>query len=64
MALLPRIERYLRQSGTAPTRFGRDAVNDPRFVFNLRRGRMPRESMLSRVEAHLAEQEARIGRVS
>lgn len=39
MSLLPRIDRYLRQTHTAPTRFGRNAVNDPRLVGDLRNGR-------------------------
>jgi len=32
-----------------PTRFGRDAVNDPRFVFDLRRGREPRQQTVERI---------------
>ena len=40
--LLRQIERYIRQSGMPPTRFGREAVNDPRFVHDLRLGREPR----------------------
>ena len=57
MHLLGRVERYLRRSGTPPTRFGRDAVRDPRFVFDLRRGREPREPMLRRVSDFLDERE-------
>ena len=38
MPLLRRIERHLRDSRTPPTLFGRRAVNDPRFVFDLRNG--------------------------
>jgi hypothetical protein len=53
MHLLRRIERHLRQSGTPPTRFGRNAVRDPRFVFDLRNGREPRSSTASRVAAYL-----------
>lgn len=49
MTLLRRIERYLRDSGTPPTRFGRDAVGDPRFVFDLRAGREPRPETARRV---------------
>jgi len=40
--LLREVEKFLNRSQTAPTRFGRDAVGDPRFVFDLRRGREPR----------------------
>lgn len=53
MHLLRRIERYLRDSGTKPTRFGRDAVRDPRLVFDLRRGREPGRRMTERVNAYL-----------
>jgi hypothetical protein len=59
--LLRRIEFYLRRSGTRPTRFGRDAVRDPRFVFDLRRGREPRPRVTERVTAFLDEAERRIG---
>jgi hypothetical protein len=62
MHLLSRVERYLRHSGTPPTRFGRDAVSDPRFVFDLRRGREPRERTLRRVAAFLDQREGALGR--
>ena len=57
MHLLSRVERYLRRSGTPPTRFGREAVRDPRFVFDLRRGREPREPTARRVAAYLDQRE-------
>jgi 2,4-dienoyl-CoA reductase-like NADH-dependent reductase (Old Yellow Enzyme family) len=57
MHLLGRVERYLRRSGITPTRFGRDAVRDPRFVFDLRRGREPREPTLRRVSNYLDQRE-------
>ena len=59
MHLLSMIERHLRNSGVAPTRFGRDAVNDPRFVLDLRNGREPRPRMIRRIEAFLAAWPAR-----
>ena len=58
MHLLLRVERYLRRSGTPPTRFGRNAVNDPRFVFDLRYGREPRAPTAARVFAYLDRVEA------
>jgi len=61
MYLLRRIEKYLRRSGTPATRFGRDAVRDPRFVFDLRCGREPRPPMRSRVSNYLDEREAQLG---
>ena len=53
MHLLSLIERHLRNSGTAPTRFGRDAVRDPRFVLDLRNGREPRPATQQRVSAYI-----------
>ena len=60
MHLLPRVERYLRRSGTPPTRFGREAMNDPRFVFDLRSGREPRAPTRERVAAFLQQREAQL----
>jgi len=59
MHLRRRIELYLRQKRMPPTRFGREAVNDPRFVFDLRNGREPREKTAARVTAWLDVEEAR-----
>ena len=53
MHLLREIEKFLRRSETTPARFGRDAVGDPRFVFDLRRGRDPRPRTVERVLAFL-----------
>lgn len=39
MSLLMTVERHLRRSAVEPSRFGRDVAGDPRFVFDLRRGR-------------------------
>lgn len=51
--LLDRIERHLKSRRVPPTRFGRDAVNDPNFIFDLRDGRDPRERTVRRVIAYL-----------
>jgi len=51
--LLREIEKFLRRSEIAPTRFGREAVGDPRFVFDLRNGRDPRPGTVQRVLAYL-----------
>lgn len=53
MQLLREVEKFLRRSDTTPTRFGRDAVGDPRFVFDLRNGRDPRPRTVDRVRAYL-----------
>ncbi len=57
MELSRRIETYLRRSGMTATRFGREAVRDPRFVFDLRNGREPRTDLSTRVTSYLERQE-------
>ena len=51
--LLREVEKFLRQSDVPPTRFGREVVGDPRFVFDLRNGRDPRPRTIARVRAYL-----------
>ena len=53
MHLLRRIERFLRATDFTATRLGREAVSDPRFVFDLRSGREPRNETECRVHAWL-----------
>lgn len=53
MEQLLRIERYLRRSGMARTRFGRLAANDPRLVPDMRNGRELRPPLRARVAALL-----------
>lgn len=50
MHMLRTIETFLRDTGMAPTRFGRDAVRDPRIVFDMRRGREPSQRMCRRLQ--------------
>lgn len=40
-AFRARVEAYLAKAGVTPTQFGKDAVNDPNFVRDLRGGRAP-----------------------
>ena len=47
--LLREVEKFLRQTDVPPTRFGRIAMGDPRFVFDLRKGRDPRPETIARV---------------
>jgi len=54
VSLLSRINRYLGESGIPPTKFGRMAVNDPRLVGDLQRGRRVGRSIVARVEALIA----------
>jgi hypothetical protein len=57
--LLSRIELYMARTATAPTTFSRAATHDPRFVFDLRKGRRPRPSTAARVHAWLDRLEDR-----
>jgi hypothetical protein len=50
MTMLRTVEIFLRETGMAPTRFGRDAVRDPRIVFDMRRGREPTARMCRRLD--------------
>lgn len=47
--LLRTVEKFLRRHRMAATTFGRRAARDPRFVFDLRRGREPRPATERRV---------------
>ncbi|WP_366810008.1 hypothetical protein [Sphingomonas sp.] len=42
----------------APTKFGRLAVNDPRFVLDLRMGREPRAATAARVLGFIRGQDS------
>ena len=55
--LLRRVEEHLKRHRMPPSRFGREAVGDPRFVFDLRRGRELRAVTARRVIDYL-EREA------
>lgn len=53
MSLLYAVEKCLKQQGMPASRFGREAAHDPRFVFDLRRGREPRAKTEARVRAFI-----------
>ena len=53
MHLLRQVEKFLHISAIPPTRFGREAMGDPRFVFDLRNGRDPRPRTVARVIRYL-----------
>lgn len=54
MHLLGEIERHIRRTGTSETRFGREAIGDPRFVADLRNGREPRARTIDRITRYMA----------
>ena len=51
MHLRTQVERYLKATGMPPTRFGREAVRDPRLVHDMRRGREIGAKLVARVIA-------------
>jgi 2,4-dienoyl-CoA reductase-like NADH-dependent reductase (Old Yellow Enzyme family) len=51
--LLREVEKFLKISNVPATRFGREAMGDPRFVFDLRRGREPGPRTIERVRVYL-----------
>jgi hypothetical protein len=53
MDIRVRIEKYLKATGTPPTRFGRDAVRDPRLVHDMRQGREIGAKLAARVIAYI-----------
>ena len=53
MHLLREVEKFLSASQISAARFGRDAMRDPRFVFDLRKGREPRLRTVYKVRAYL-----------
>ncbi|RHW17854.1 hypothetical protein D1610_04860 [Sphingomonas gilva] len=59
MALLREIQGYIRSTGMKPTVFGRAAVNDPRLVTDLKRGREPGARLSARVRAFIAAEGGR-----
>ena len=52
-----RVEAFLEATGFKPSDFGRQAVGDPSFVLNLRRGRSPTLSTADKVLAFIAASE-------
>ena len=52
--LIRRIETFLRETDMTPTRFGRLAACDPRFVADLRCGREPRPLMEARCDSFIS----------
>ncbi len=48
------ILRFCEDNSMAPTRFGREAVGDPRLVIDMRNGREPTPRVAERVRAFIA----------
>ncbi len=56
--LIRKVENFLRAHKMAATKFGRLAAHDPRFVLDLRMGRIPRKKTEERTLQWMAEFEA------
>ena len=57
MHLMRRIENFLKRGEMKPTRFGREAVGDPRLISDMKNGRELRDATIARIQAWLDEQE-------
>jgi len=53
--LIRSIEKFLRKYDMPATKFGRLAAHDPRFVLDLRMGRIPRQATQLRIEAFMSD---------
>lgn len=52
------VEAFLNSSSFTPTKLGREAVNDPNFVFQIRAGRRPNLESVNKVLAFMEAQKA------
>lgn len=52
-AFTEEVASFLKTSRMAPSRFGRDALGDPGFVAELRRGRCPNLRTIERARAFI-----------
>lgn len=54
-----RVERFIKRHKIAPSRLGRDAVQDQNFVFDMRRGVCPRPERMDRIEEFMRDYKSR-----
>jgi hypothetical protein len=52
-SLRRRIEQFLKRTRISATRLGLDAAGDPKLVFMIRKGRVPRPRMEAKVVAYM-----------
>ena len=57
MHLKRRIQLFMEREGMAPTRFGREAVGDPRLITDMKNGRELRDATIARIQAWLDSRE-------
>lgn len=58
--LIRKVEKFLREHDMPATKFGRLAAHDPRFVLDLRMGRIPRPQTETRTLRWMSEFESKI----
>lgn len=56
--LIRSVEKFLRRHAIPATKFSRLATRDPRFVSDLRQGRIPRPPVEERINGFIAGYEA------
>lgn len=59
---LQRIEAFLVEANITPTAFGKRALGDPTFVFELRAGRQPRLDTAERVDGFMIQERRKLKR--
>lgn len=52
---LAEVDSFLSRSGMSPSAFGREAINDPNFVSDLKKGRMPSLGLVDRIHDFMRE---------
>jgi sulfate adenylyltransferase subunit 2 len=57
-SFLEEIEAFLKSAGLEPTALGKQALGDPNFVFDLRKGRSPSTRTIEKVRSWIASQTA------
>jgi len=57
-SFLSEIEQFLASVGMDPTALGKQALGDPSFVFDLRKGRSPSTRTIDKVRSFMAQQQA------
>ena len=55
-SFLTEIEQFLASAGIEPTALGKQALGDPNFVFDLRKGRSPSTRTIDKVRSWIAQQ--------
>ncbi len=60
--LLREIDAFLKETGMAPTIFGRDAVKDRALMISLRKGRSPTLDTVDKIRAFMAKERKKLAK--